>query len=161
MSALQSVVRITLPVSNSFLSKTRLFPPSTLLMAAWPPIMRHFSSSGDDDLNHISKKNPATTKLISYFEHGPVGSYKDDLLAISNSIRNSSIRVQIHNNLVTYYKSRLDELTLTLFKHSKLAHKNVVKKINQFTIPLSFIYHSNNLQFEAKNYLFKHFNETL
>ena len=43
----------------------------------------------------------------------------------------------------------------------KLAHKNVVKKINQFTIPLSFIYHSNNLQFEEKNYLFKHFNETL
>ena len=48
-------------------------------------------------------------------------------------------------------------MSAVLKKTLKLAHKNVVKKINQFTIPLSFIYHSNNLQFEEKNCLFKHF----
>ena len=55
------------------------------------------------------------------------------------------------------FKLDLMNRTIFYYKISELAHKNVVKKINQFTIPLSFIYHSNNLQFEEKSYLFKHF----
>ena len=118
-----SLVKQTSHSVNSLLRQR----PSELLSTSVNPLMRHFSTNGYDDSNDTTLKNPLTPKRISDYEGRSVGSYKDDLLAISNSIRNSSIRVPIHDNLVHNFKSYLNDLNKALFQPLESAFPNDVK----------------------------------